>query len=1002
MTRGPLVGALLCMLALPCTSRAQPGWFDVRLPGSINGLLSAAGLDEEPGEGARLTPYLLRRLQDIDEATRQETPVNVPNGGGADAWARPGSAGIRNYLEAFRILRIRWRVVEQRAGVVSLGAANDRRGREALEEFLEVLGLGLVRNRGDSVYRVVVGDGRGEPRPPYVQWLNRIFSGAGWRPESIQSRLNAGEAIVWDPEQFMISLPAPPDLWRSFLNGSGDAADADSAALAGDEALEVLARVIADPIWKRLHDALAALDVSVMENLQEHSEVFRQPSLRLANFLETIARLPRGHQLFVFGAWQDGAERRRGLDALWRLVEGTPTDTEQLPRHLDPAEVLRAVMVGNDGAPRGPASRVFWSMAFRDRAIAQQDLDVASSEWEDGAVIDAAFLLGAIMSVPAHIGRSRLHVLCFAQRVFHEAGREDAPEVLAVARAFGRYSMLMLSIERMGIRDAGVYVTLLRSASRFSGTRNLSGWHDALSRFQGAIALVERARVARALSPAATGDALVALAELPPESGVTEWLAEHLLPVLNLPLQPDFESRATESALLAVLAGEGPGVTASLESSTDWEGLEYRFDRGAMQLERFERTRGELRGPSLDAALTVWMHMRRLERPVAAEDVAAVAETLLGVAAGLVTSDTGGAGVSARNVAYARRLQSETAALHEVAEELNPGRLRDIVQDLGSIAEALAADALRTLLYTVHLAPAEGLIDGDLAARHDFGADPGTDTALRRTPWTAPRGIATAQGWSVQGSLLSLDLAFAHLYLPRVSRVLPSGGLRFLEEEDVLYLTHAVALFNPAAVSDTQVAGIAGAIRRGRERVERLAEDVTRISDLAQEIRLDPVRQDVLERAASAGVEGLDRLLARVELFWLGLRDADSLELPNWGAPTTGLDGCLCLRVPFPEDLDLHGSTRGRLAFRFADLQFSLAEEVDRLALPASVVRDLLPMATRELLDGARITHAGDIDALLQYVDELDASRIEDYVASLVHSGPFFPPISSATPGFRR
>ena len=995
MARYLFVGALLCVLASPATGRAQAGWFDLRVPGAVEGLLLAAGLDAEPVDGSRLTPHLLHRLQKAVAAAEPETLATVSDRDGGDAWSRPGSARLRTYLNAFRVLRARWRAVEQRAGEVSMNAAGERRSRGSLADLLEALGLGLARNRGGSEYRVLLADGG--RRSPYEQWLDSILSDAGWSRESIQARLNRGETMPWDPEHFVFSLPVSPGLWRSLLDGSGDASDAGAVQLAPDAAAELLARVIADPVWRRLYGGLAGLDATVVEHLAEHSEVLRRPSAHLAAFLETLARLPRGHRLFVLGAWQDGPDRQSGVDALWRVLERMPGDPAERSRFLDPAAVLRAVMVENDGSPLGPASRDFWNVALRERTVGRRDLDALSSAWEDGPVIDAAFVLGAALGAPPNVGRNRLQALGFLQRVFHDAGPTDVPTTLAVARAFSRHSMLLLSLERMGIRDPEVYTSLLRTASQFSGTGDVPGWSDALLRFQGAVALVERARLARVLPVPAAGDVLVALAALPADRGVTDWLAEHLLPALDLAAQPDFATGAVDRVLLAVLAGVRPGADVSNESLTEWEGLEYRFDREAMQLERFERTRGELYGPSLDAALTVRMQRRRLAAENAAvDDIAAAAGILRAVAIGLETAGRADSGADVRAVTHARRLQTQAAALGEVAERGNRGRLGDIVATLHSISEALAADALRTLVYAVHLAPADGLVDGHLAARHDLGADPSEEAGLRRTPWTAPSGMATTRGWSVQGSLLSLDLALAHLYLPRVSRVLPSGGQRFIDFEDLTYLTQAVALFNPAAVDDAQVAAIADAIRRGRQRVRRLAQDASDIADIAREVGLDPPRYSELELAAVAGAEGLDRLLWRTELFWLGLEGEDWPGRANWGAPATGLDGCLCLRMPLPGDIGIQGTTARPLAFRFADLQLALVEEVDRLVLPASIVGDLLPMATRELLDGARVTHSGDIEALFEYVAELSSSRVEDYVASLVYSGPFYPPGSAA------
>ena len=99
------------------------------------------------------------------------------------------------------------------------------------------------------------------------------------------------------------------------------------------------------------------------------------------------------------------------------------------------------------------------------------------------------------------------------------------------------------------------------------------------------------------------------------------------------------------------------------------------------------------------------------------------------------------------------------------------------------------------------------------------------------------------------------------------------------------------------------------------------------------------------------------------------------------------LDGCLCTRMPVPDAEDLFRAPAGRLASRFADLQLALAEAVDDMGLPAPIVGDLLPVATREMLDGVQFTYAGRFDALTRYARELPRARIEDYVAALVGPG---------------
>ena len=1035
MQRFLFTAALIGALAAPAASHAQPGWFDLRVPGSAERLARAAGLAAgTPAEGADVVHGLLHELQD----------------GGADA---PGAGGGRDYLNALELLRTRWRAVEALAGDVRLSAVRDRRSREALEAFLEVLGLSLTVDGEASTYRVVRGRGRRFRRSAYGRWLDTVFAGEGWRAEDVQGRLNAGDAVDWDLEHFTVPLPLSPAAWSSLVYGSNEGTGA--SGFVADRAADLLARIVSDPELARFYSGLAALDTATLAYVAERSRLLnslrrarafaeyagslrvrdgqvvvpggdlaraawedlvgapisepdaffnlllRPSSEAIAHFFDSMVRLPRAHQRFALGAWLDEPSRRSSFVVLWRTFERLRSGQHGILRP-GPLAILRAVLVDESGAPRAPASRDFWSAVFGNRPIGRLSDDLSSFRGLERSV-DAGFLLAAVLDSTAavEVGRDRLRAFCFAQRVFHEAGAGETSAVAVAARAFGRYPMLMLSLERMGIRDPAVYVSLAQSADRFAAIEGAAELHNTLSQFQGSLALIERARLAGALPVTAVSDVLAALARVPLaeggtfNGGIVAWLAADLLPALNVPPQPQPESNAVERQVLAVLAGARRNGGEQAAAALEWEGLEYRFDRGAMQRERFGRTRAGLRGPGLDALLAVWMQAARLASGVGTVDeIAPIVDALLGAAASLETSQATRGNATARGVTYAQALRAVAGTLREVTDARRLNRIPGVVRRLARVVDAVAGEVLRTLTYTVHLAAADRVFDADVALRHDFGTGLAGTEARYRTAWTAAVDLAVPDGWRLRGALLSLDVALAHTYLPRVSGVVPSGAPQRLHDADVTQLTRAVTLFSPHAVSDAQLGRIAETIRRGRQRVDRLAGNALDLLDAARDLGLGPARRTRLERAGTEGLDGLHAFFSRSDLFWLGAREGDVSALPGWGAPTTALDGCLCLRIPPAGDIDLQSGVSGRLAYRFTDLQFALAEAVDRLSLPAAIIRDLLPIATRELLDGAPVMHAGDIDALVQYVSDLSDARIADYVASLVQDGPLFMPES--------
>ncbi len=699
---------------------------------------------------------------------------------------------------------------------------------------------------------------------------------------------------------------------------------------------------------------------------------------------------------------------------------------------LDPAGVLRALTFDESGMLVGPAARGFWERVFRNDDVPE------NPQRELGRIdavplVDAAFVLAATSGESPERGRARLRAFAFVQRVFRDRGAADLPAVLTAARAVMRYPMLMLSVERMAVGDPRVYEALARAASRFDRIVQPLRLRGALSQFQGAVALVERARLAGAIAPDAAGAALLALAAVPMtrdggfDGAVAGWLGDHLLPRVGVPLTPSFESGSTEQRLLAVLAGSAAGESPVI----DWEGLRYRFDPHLARFERFLQTRNRLGGNRLDAVLALWALAVDLTTGVrAADDLPPLIERLEASVNGIREPTVGLYVPGTRNVPYADIVRPLVAELSEMRAR---GRLRGlprVAERLRYVVDVLAADLLRTLPYVLHLADAYGAaaLGNDVAARHEFGVRIENREDRIRAPWTMPRGRPAppppfhrigefwidpdqdtfTYAWHVYGGLMSLDLALSPLYLSRLSGVIPPAEPAFTASEEE-HFARGVALFNAAAATGEQVAAIAEAIRRGRARVRGLRADAAGLPDIAREAGLSAERRNDLAWMLRRRPDALDRFFSRNEMLWLGLRGGDEPP-PGWGAPAIWMEECLCMRIPEPDAEDLSRASAGRLASRFAELHLALAEAVHDLALPAPIIADLLPLATRELLDGVRATYVGDVtdaaltdpirgdavdlrsrrgrfEALVRYVHGLPRARIEDYVATLVGLG---------------
>ncbi len=260
--------------------------------------------------------------------------------------------------------------------------------------------------------------------------------------------------------------------------------------------------------------------------------------------------------------------------------------------------------------------------------------------------------------------------------MFGERAAADPAAVFTAARAFARYPMLMLSVERMGVADPRVYAALARAARRIDRVTDPLERPRALSLFQGALALAESARLAGTLSPEAAGPALLALAEARPVragsfgGGVAAWLAERLLPELGVPVVPSLDSTAMDDGLLAALAGARPGGTGP---RIEWEGLQYRFDRGAATLERLRRARAQLRGNHLDTVLAVARVADELARGAGeASSLTGAADTLEASTAVVRNPHIGLPGENARISSYANEVESIVRDLREMADRGRP------------------------------------------------------------------------------------------------------------------------------------------------------------------------------------------------------------------------------------------------------------------------------------------------------------------------------------------
>ncbi len=225
---------------------------------------------------------------------------------------------------------------------------------------------------------------------------------------------------------------------------------------------------------------------------------------RIATVYEALTYLDAPHTRFAYGASIADAAHR--IDQFKALVDRARERTEwrvadaPFARPLyDVATVLARVRVRPDGAAAPPSARVFWREVFDSVSIPDDPARRLRTLHEDGE-ITAGWLADAIGGDNRALRRDRLDQLSFGQRAFSAAAESQLPDVLVAVRSMPRFRMLMLTMERVGVRDPRLYADAVRRGyeiAELDGRRRLT----ALSVFQGAIALVDRLAKVRAVTP---------------------------------------------------------------------------------------------------------------------------------------------------------------------------------------------------------------------------------------------------------------------------------------------------------------------------------------------------------------------------------------------------------------------------------------------------------------------------------------------------------------------
>lgn len=733
--------------------------------------------------------------------------------------------------------------------------------------------------------------------------------------------------------------------------------------------------------------------------------LFGEYNGRLAYLYDVIGAADPRATAFALGLWIEDrtlrAQRFRALAAacITAFREWHPEDHPFARPLGDFAALLLRIRLQPSGAPAAPAQRTLWADVF--------DMDATTSGVADTALVggphgpvDAAWLLNAIGGLDMYGRIDRLDAFAFAQRVFAGSDEVAQREAVEVLRSFRVYRMLLLTLERVGVRAPGVYALALQRADAVSdGDSNRKFW--TIAQFQGAIALLARLHRAGTLTTAAVSTLLASLCAVPLQeseeyrAGIATWVRTQLGPVL-----PNGEG--WDARLIAALAG--PAESASTPRLI-WEGQSYRLDLVAAERQRLDLVRRKQAGPTIELALAIDRISRTLKAPSLSLDAVhaaadAARETALASAAQLrhpaVILQPPGVPLPKDAFEWLTSTAEDLARIRRPADLKRASRLGD---SLAALVDMVLGNALLSLVYASDIGDPDGvaLLAGNVALRHDFGLGRRDAEGRARLLWALPRqDFQPGVPWHIAGSLLGLDVALAPLNLRRLTldRIVDAPKLPSIEREAFAV---NVMLMESSRLTDQDRDAIATAIGSGRDRIRAIQAGREPLDDLAVRLGFDGFRRRALNWIMRNQPQNFAAEFSLAELVELG--GIDAADLDAWGAPVLHINGCLCVRFPNPRAWHL---LEGRsqlplMAATMGDLSLAVAVMLRDLQLPAKLARPVLAVAMQEYVDGLVMTHSNDWRSLSRHAQALKRQSVEDYVAvAAAVNGPLVPDDSEA------
>jgi hypothetical protein len=747
----------------------------------------------------------------------------------------------------------------------------------------------------------------------------------------------------------------------------------------------------ATPLWE------AALGESASRPERLLGALFSRENGRVAYLFEALTQFDQPTRDFSLGLWIGDTRRRverfRSLLSAIDAFPGWAVEERPFNRPADdPVSMLMRVSVAPNGEPNGPSWITFWSKAFESTDIPDDPERLLKNVQQEGR-IDAAWLAGALLATAPESRRERLDQLAFGLRTFGAADDRRLADVLVAIRAFHRYPMLMLTLERMGISNPAVYASAARHAVRLSSIDAKRGF-IALGQFQGALAILARLVDARGLDAGRVETLAASLCAVPLNGdgayagAIARWLRDSLAPALSI--NPD----AFDEGLIASLAGVRQGG-ASARPLVSWEQTAYRLDLTTAEVRRLTRVLERLQADPISLAMSLDSAAETLAvRTVTLDEVRAATVSLTALQ-GVVGTREGRGEVLGRSI-------QDLSKIRRSNDLKNAGKAAALLYEL---TDDVLADALISVTYALSLGDPQGptTLSGNVSRRHDFGFLEKNPEARLRAPWTEPQQqLQPGVPWHVSGSLLGLDLGLSFLSLRRTSSgALPEAPTLKASDKDTF--TQTIVLLNVFELRDDDRDVIASAIARGRERLAGLVAHHDALDGIADEIKLDGWRRQAARWSLVHDSQRVPALFSLSELMQLGAPQANA-TFGAWGMAASAYDGCICTVMTPPGRWILSTGRwpRGTVATYVADLNLRVAVALAELRLPAALAKGVLGAAMQDYVDRVKPLYPDDWLTLVRFAQALSIERIQDYVAALTINGPLVPDSPDNDPGRER